>query len=168
MTRAPQDNAGSKRAANLEQPSGGALNGAENSPPRTGNRAWHSAPPAASWAWAELAEAFPCVHARGVAVRPVDLEGVVPDQLHVPDDDVVRDGGAIERAPAGVLIHAGGAGALTSEFEEGVKADVALLPGDLEIAVLPDGANVFRRFVHGHTFSRERSHLVAQGFWPSP
>ena len=54
-----------------------------------------------------------------MAVRPLDLDGVVAHGLELEGADVRRDGGRIQDLPARALLDAAGAGALVAQVEGG-------------------------------------------------
>ena len=91
---------------------------------------------------------LPCLDAGVVAIGERQLEGVVSDELDVPDANIVRYRVDVERADSRPLVNAAGAGTLTPEPSCLIAAWRAFAPGDQEHALRSLQLNISGRVAH--------------------
>jgi hypothetical protein len=99
-------------------------------------------------AWTEVSQPFPGVDSRGMAVRPNNLDRVVAYQLHICNDDVLRDRGRIKSSDTGPFINTIGTGTLPAKVPVWIDPHMAFFPGNLEIFFFLEPSYVFGRRIH--------------------
>ena len=83
-----------------------------------------------------------------MAIRPNELNRVVAYQLHIIDQDVLRDRGKIESLPTGPFIDTIGTMTLPAKVSVWIDPDMAFFPGNLEILFLLESSHLFGRRIH--------------------
>ena len=74
-------------------------------------------------------ESVVMVHARGMAIAPVDLDGVATNELHAAGTDSGLDGFPLNDPFASMLVHAACAGAEIAELDIGYGVFFAIAEG---------------------------------------
>ena len=83
-----------------------------------------------------------------MAIRPNELDGVVAYQLHIGEDDVLRDRGEIESSHTGPFIDTTRTVALPAKVSVWIDPDMAFFPGNLEILFFLEPSYLFGRHIH--------------------
>src|SRR5262249_47604184 len=124
----------------------------------TGRARCRSATGRTFWTGAEAPEVFPGVDAGRVPVFPDDIHRVVPDRAEVDELLLVRGelGETGEHARRAALAATDGAGTGPAEVFEAERADVPVLPGDVDRALFQRRRDHVRKPLLGREIRRHR------------